>query len=188
MFSCKQNTSSDSKNAATDSANLKIINDSTILGWTAYKTTDKIAVKGIFQEYKIENIGDGENVKDILDGTSVIISPSSVFSKDTSRDIKLKYFFFDKMLGDIKATLNFDQDSAFLTVSMNGIDKKFPVLYTVADTVFTLESNIQLADFDALNALSSLHEVCKDKHTGPDGVSKTWEDVGINARVVFTRN
>ena len=29
--------------------------DNTVLNWTAYKTTDKIPVKGVFQEVKIRN-------------------------------------------------------------------------------------------------------------------------------------
>ncbi len=40
-------------------------------------------------------------------------------------------------------------------------------------------------NWDAKNALTSLNNECKDLHKGTDGVSKTWEEVAINISSTF---
>lgn len=189
LFSCKQNAPAEEVVTETTEEvvvqKLSIVNDSTTVGWTAYKTTDKAPVKGTFTQFTIENVNDAETPIDILNGASITVPMSSVFTKDTARDATLRTFFFDKLAGDIKGTLTFEEGDAFLTLTLNGVEQKFPVQYSISDDVFTLESVIQLADYKALDALKSLHKACKDLHMGADGVSKTWEEVAINGRVVF---
>jgi hypothetical protein len=46
---------------------------------------------------------------------------------------------------------------------------------------------MDLKNWNALEALASLNKACEALHTGPDGVSKTWEDVAINASVFLSK-
>lgn len=190
LFSCKQNAPAEDTTMVETTEEkiqkLTIVSDSTMVGWTAYKTSEKLPVKGVFKDFQLENINEeGETPTDILNGASIVISTASVFSQDSTRDFKLRTFFFEKLTGDIKGTLSFEEDNSYLTVNLNDVEKKFPVSYEISNNILTIESTIQLADFNALKALASLHEVCKDLHKGADGVSKTWEEVGINGRVFF---
>ena len=71
--------------------------DKTSIHWTAYKTTDKVPVKGQFNKFHVENLKKGASVKDVLNGLKFSIPVSSIFSKDSIRDGKLNTFFFDIM-------------------------------------------------------------------------------------------
>ena len=42
---------------------------------------------------------------------------------------------------------------------------------------------MDLETWQSQTAIASLNVVCNDKHKGPDGVSKTWSEVAINAQI-----
>lgn len=160
------------------------------VNWTGYKTTEKVAVKGVFQEIAINNIKNDTSAVGALNGTSFDIPVSSLFSKDPTRDSKLKELFFGVMDATVSltGTLNLNSDgTGNIDLKMNGVQHKIPVTFIVSGQLVELEGTMNIGDFNAQPALKSLSEACFDLHKGPDGVSKTWSDVAISAAVYLKK-
>ena len=160
--------------------------------WMAYKTASKIGVSGTFDKVDYKAVAkEGKNFREILVGSSVSIDTSSVNSKNTGRDVKLVKFFFEQMnsntitakITDIKADKKLKGKPrtgvVTLNVTMNGVTKSVPMKYSFADSVFSAKGTIDIFDFSASKALSSINKACFDLHKG-----KTWNDVTI----AFTTN
>jgi hypothetical protein len=137
--------------------------------WTAFKTPLKLGVKGTFD--KIAFVAG----KNCLEGAEVIINKHSVDTKNPGRDDTLDQFFFSKLKGDIKAkVLKVDEKTLDVAVTMNGVTKTVPFHYTKKDGRIEAKGVIDLFDFSASDALSSIAKACYDKHAG-----KTWNDVEL---------
>lgn len=155
---------------------------STTINWIAYKTTSKVPVKGQFTKFSIENTKNGNSVKEALDGLKFSIPVSSLFTKDTIRDGKLKKFFFGSMENttEIKGTLHFVNDTAGTAdITMNGISQVLPITYVIDGQMVSIEAVMNLDNWKAQAAIEALNLVCLDLHKGEDGISKTWSDVKI---------
>ncbi|CAL2104392.1 YceI-like domain-containing protein [Tenacibaculum sp. 190130A14a] len=158
------------------------------INWTAYKTTDKTPVKGQFQKVNITAGGQGESVKEAINNVEFSVPVSSIFTKDTSRDFKIKKFFFAVMDQTqlLSGKLVLENDSiGYADLTMNGVTKKLPFNYTISEKTFNMNSVMKITDWNAEKALSSLNEACKDLHKGADGVSKTWDEVAIDISSTF---
>lgn len=165
-----------------------IMADSTIIGWTAYKTTAKVPVKGQFSELTIENVKKDSTMLGALNGLKFKIPVKSLFTNDTIRDGKLKKFFFGAMENttSIKGLLHLNnENTSMVELTMNGITRELPIAYIMTDNKVTIVGNMELDNWQAKAALEALNVVCKDLHTGDDGISKTWSDVKIEVIVVL---
>ncbi|WP_445455210.1 YceI family protein [Flavobacterium sp. HNIBRBA15423] len=166
---------------------LKIISDSTKVGWTAYKTTEKVAVSGSFKEIELKNTQTGETPETVLEGASFSIPVSSLFTNNEDRDNKLKTIFFAALKNTemIGGAFNFRDGKCFLTLTLNDVTKQIEVPYTYENKKFALNSTINLDDFGGQEAIKAINTTCFELHKGADGVSKTWNDVAINGSVLF---
>ena len=179
--SCKEINNKDEEQKI-DQKSYSINLDKTSIHWTAYKTTDKVPVKGQFNKFNIENLKKGASVKGVLNGLKFSIPVSSIFSKDSIRDGKLNTFFFDIMKNTklITGTLNIGSENlGTVDLTMNGIDKKMPVTYSLDNDIMTINAIMNLDNWQAQAALRTLNEACKALHTGADGIAKTWNEVDI---------
>ncbi len=189
-FSCKQTKKEEEKTEETATAIYNIVEDSTDVRFTAYKTTDKVPVGGTFQEIELSYTA-GETPMETLDGLGFSIPVSSLFTNDPTkvRDPKIIEFFFEKMAEtqSITGTFTFKDDkSCAVQLSMNGMSTELPMEYEITDDNHVNFSGVMdLTQWNALDALASLNEACKVLHTGSDGVSKTWEDVAIKGSVLL---
>lgn len=192
VVSCKKDEKKETpiEDVKSEFVGLNIIQDSTKVNWTAYKTTDKVAVGGSFTEIMIENQKVAETVEEALEGASFSIPVSSLFTNNPERDGKLKEFFFGVLKNTemIGGTFNFRDGKCFLTLTLNDITKQIEVASEFVDNKFTVKSDINLDDFGAQDALTSLNKVCGDLHKGADGVSKTWNEVAISGSIQFEKN
>lgn len=160
------------------------------VNWTGYKTTDKVAVNGVFQEIVIQNVKNDTTAVGALNNTNFDIPISSLFSKDTIRDSKLKELFFGVMDATVSLTgkLNINADgTGNVDLKMNGVQHKVPINYVVSGQLVELEGTLKLEDFKAESALASISEACFDLHKGADGISKTWSEVGISAAIYLKK-
>jgi polyisoprenoid-binding protein YceI len=156
------------------------------LQWTAYKTSDKVPVKGTFKDVRITRSMSSADKAGALDGMSFEIPVSSIFTNDTIRDGKLQKFFFAVMENSmtLKGELNVESsDTGKMNISMNGMSKELPFEFEIEQDTIHLNAAMDLNDWGAQKALESLNEACKVLHTGPDGVSKTWSEVALNAKI-----
>ncbi len=155
----------------------------TTVFWTGYKTSAKTPVKGQFTNLTIDNVKKAKTAREAIDGITFSIPVSSLFSKNKTRDSKLKEFLFGAMdkTEFITGNIHIVNDSlAHADISMNAVTHRVPLHYFIDGQMLSMDADIDLSDWKALDALASLHEVCKEKHTGDDGVSKTWSEVGIH--------
>ncbi len=160
-----------------------LVPETTSVFWTAYKTSDKTPVKGQFMKLEILNPKQANSAKEAIDGIAFSIPVSSLFSNEEERDSKLKEFFFGVMdqTAFLTGDVHIENDTlAMASVQMNGMTKVVPLTYFLDGQMISIHGNMNLNDWNAQDALSSLNKVCEDLHKGPDGKSITWNEVGIN--------
>lgn len=171
-----------------DQAFMIPVQDSVVVEWTAYKTTDKLPVKGNFTTVNLDSYGEGSTVASVLDGAKFSINAMEIATGDESRDVKIKDSFFGLMTEPGVITGEFVQTGAewFVKLKMNGVTvEKLPAKVEITDNTAQVTASIQLADFKALEVLEALNTACFDLHIGGDGISKTWDVVDISASVSF---
>ena len=156
------------------------------VSWKAYK----IGVGGIFDSVKYSAVAPkGNNFREILVGSSIEIDTASVNSKNSGRDVKLVKFFFEQMssknitakIVDIKSDKRVrgkpKTGVMLVAITMNGKTKEIPMNYIFNKGDLSAKGHIDLLDFSASKALSSINKACFDLHKG-----KTWSDVAIGFR------
>ncbi len=194
-YSCKE-TKKEKKEEAIEpvASTYSLVKDSTKVSFTAYKTTKKLPVGGKFMKIDLANTKGGSTPLDALNGTTFKIPVSSLFTNDATgtRDPKLLQFFFGvmknpqhisgvfKTLGDNKCSID---------VTLNGETGTIPLEYTMtSENSITFNGVMDLKDWNALDAISSINDACKELHTGDDGISQTWNDVAVQAQVLLQKN
>jgi polyisoprenoid-binding protein YceI len=165
------------------------------LGWTAYKFTEKKAVKGSFTTTNVQGPNSAKTLAALAEGLRMEIDGASFESGDPGRNATVKDFFFGKFnpafkLEAVAKKLTGSDTEGNLTIEikMNGTSKEVPFTYTAnGQGEFIAKGGINLLDWQLKAALDSLHQACEVQHTGPDGVSKTWEVVDLEIKGKFTK-
>ena len=166
---------------------LEVVPNSAKVEWTAYKTTDKIPVKGYFPYIALRGLRDGNTPEEVLAKAEFIISTESLSTGDPSRDAKIINSFFGLMKDSGSLTGRFipAKDKPRLRVKMNGFSVDVPAETNFENDLFRLTVRIRLSDFGALEMLAELNRTCLELHKGADGISKTWEEVDVTGTVLF---
>ncbi len=186
--SCKPEGKKEIKKKELKTAPFSLESANNSIDFIAYKTTDKIPVKGTFKKVTITKNGQGDTVKEAINGAEFSIPVSSLFTNDASRDYKLKKIFFGVMDNTklLSGALNISDDtSGTASITMNAITADLPFTYTLEGKEFKLTATMNLDNWNAQNAVDSLNVVCRDLHKAADGISKTWSEVAINITSVF---
>ncbi len=174
--------------APNSTAEFSIEKASKQINFTAYKTSDKIPVGGQFKKVNVLSGGEGNTVKEAIHNTEFSIPVSSLFTQNSSRDYKIKKFFFGIMdntkLLSGKLLLT-DTTNGVVEIKMNGVSQKVPFKYSIADRVFNMKASMDVNNWNASKALASLNNVCLDLHRGADGISITWSEVTLNITTIF---
>ena len=174
--------SSENEKDTNSKKELTYLDAKTIIQWTAYKTTDKIGVKGTFNYFESENKHKASSIEEIISTTKFKIPTASVFSGNAPRDILIKTYFFDAMMNTdtIYGSFSAAKDGkGLVAIKMNNVEFENDFTYSFRNDSLKINASLLLDNWNGYSALSSLHEQCFDKHTGPDGVSKTWPDVDL---------
>jgi len=178
---------------ATSSEKFSIVQDSTKVSFTAYKTTEKLPVGGKFTKINITNSNEGDTAMEALNGTTFSIPVSSLFTNDATgtRDPKILEFFFGVMdnteliSGVFKVA---GEDKCSIDVTLNGKTANIPLAHEMTgDNRHSFSGVMNLENWDALSAVESINKACEALHTGKDGVSKTWSDVAVHADVLLQK-
>lgn len=164
---------------------------STIVTWTAFKLSDKVAVDGSFDVIEITPGAESSTDKlEIFTGSTFTIDPSNLNTQDELRDRKLKNSFFGNLdnSGAITGVVNdMTQTSVGLTFTMNGIDVGYTGEVIMDENDVTIKAVIDMNDFEAQVAMDSLSVVCAEKHTGPDGENVLWPDVAVAVKTTLIK-
>lgn len=166
--------------------------EATSVKWTAYKTTEKVGVGGEFTTVNFEEKS-GATPEEALNGLKFSIPVSSLFTNDATntRDAKIKTSFFGSMLDTelLTGTIAYTSGNCVANLTMNGVTHELPLEINIEDERrVTLKGVMNLANWNALDALAALNKVCFDLHKGADGVSKTWEDVAIQVETYLRKS
>jgi len=194
-YSCKDTKKKKEKEVKEmASESFTLVKDSTKVSFTAYKTSEKLPVGGKFMKINIKDSKNGATALEALNGAEFGIPVSSLFTNEATgtRDPKLLEFFFGVMQdteiisGVFKTVAD---NTCSIDVTMNGETSNIPLEYTInSETSITFNGTLNLEDWNALEAVVSINNACKELHTGKDGVSKTWTDVAVQAQVLLKKN
>jgi hypothetical protein len=161
--------------------------DSTKLSWTAYKTNDKIGVLGAFDSFSLGGFKEGATAAEVFENGKFNIASASVNSKNPDRDKKISEHFFSTMLNGLSITGTVSEVSnnhAVVLIDMNGVTmKQMFDLKTDDATYCTIQADLNLENWNAIESVNALNKVCYDLHKGADGVSKLWSEVHVELTV-----
>lgn len=178
----KQNTTDNDvavKNYIIDTQN-------SVINWTAYKTTEKIPVKGVFKTVDIKKSKPAANPIEVLQDLEFEVPVSGIFSKDSIRDYKLVTYFFGVMDNtlNLSGKINIQENGkGNIRLTMNGLTKELPFTYEVKGEIIEMKASMDLDTWQAQAAIAALNEVCNEKHKAADGISKTWNEVALQIEV-----
>ena len=194
LFSCGGETTTKNEAAADNVGETCFYSYDDIAGakvsWTAFKTSDKVAVGGRFDQVNVKAGDKSTKITDVLETIIFNIPISSTNTANEDRDAKLVKSFFgamnqtDIILGQVKSvTGDNTSGTCVFYLTLNNIEKETSIDYTVEDNLLKLSGEIDLLNWEGEGAISSLNKVCEALHTGADGVTKTWSivELGIEA-------
>ncbi|NPA43018.1 MAG: hypothetical protein GXO27_03195 [Chlorobi bacterium] len=166
--------------------------DTAYMQWTAFKTTAKIPVEGTFTQTRWDLKRRVNRPEEFVERAYFKTLTSSVHTGNPERDRTIFEGLFARMIeGKIiearTASLDTASQTVRIAIRMNGKEVLVPFKYRITgDTLLTAEGSVDLLkDFGAAGPFQSLHEACKDQHTGEDGISKTWTDVDLKAFIKY---
>lgn len=153
------------------------------LGWTAFKTTEKVPVAGTFNDVTF-TASETEDVESALLSIEFEINTQSVETQNEERNGKIAESFFGTIntptiYGTI-ASVDMEAGKAVVAIMMNGISFDVPGDFKMDGDNFMYTSNIDVASWNAVSGIEKLNEVCTDLHKGNDGVSVLWQNVDIS--------
>lgn len=188
------NKPTDSKSNEVD-CTYSLLQDSSSVNWTAFKTNARFGVKGRFDELKIGLPDNVSSPIDALVGTSFDIETNSVNTGDLVRDPKLIEFFFNVLTngkiikGSIKsADGNEKEGNGLIELMFNGIVKDISYTYQIENNTIYLKTGINLDEWNGSDAVKNLNTACYDLHTGEDGESKLWPDIEIEVVALLKKD
>ncbi len=187
--SCKKKEAPKQETTVATKDGYQISSSGSEVYWTGYKFTEKKGVKGKFKTINVTNAPVAATALDAFNGAEFSIPTSSVWSDNAIRDGKLKELFFGFMDNTefLTGTFATKGSEIVLNLKMNGETKEIPLKHTIQDRHVKLEGSLNMLEFGAVKAYNSIHKACEVLHTGTDGVSKTWEDVAIEALVFLKK-
>ncbi len=184
-ISCKN----EKQNSTEDKIAIKnfiVDTNKSVINWTAYKTTEKIPVKGVFKEVVIKNPKSASNISELINDLEFEIPVSSIFSNDSIRDYKLVNFFFGVMKNTLilKGKMSgIENGKGIINLSMNGMSEDMPFTYEVIEDNIVINALMNIDNWKAQEAINALNEACNDMHKAADSISKTWSEVALNIKV-----
>ena len=182
LTSCSSDNQSKDSSATEEQSCFYSYNDgASTLEWTAFKTNDKLAVAGTFNEITVE-AEQAESQLDVIRSISFKINTKSVETNNEERNGKIVEHFFavintPEISGKVVSVNEKGETTIMLT--MNGISIDVKGTSKLEGDTYSFESSIDMLKWNGMAGINKLNEVCKDLHTGPDGISKLWSEVAL---------
>ena len=175
------------------------VSNSAKMEWTAFKTTQKVAVKGTFKDLQLvkpNNKKEGhQSLEEWMENHSFSINVKTVDTQNAARDKTLYEHFFSLM----KTSLDYLPGDIFMTGKIKKVDRKkseliallgvngqkheVPFKYSYTNETLEITGTTDLLKLGLEKAHASLHKACFELHKGEDGVSKTWTEVELKGQV-----
>jgi hypothetical protein len=154
----------------------------TVLEWTAYKFTEKAPVKGTFNKFEIKGLDSSEDPKELIESLTFDIVTESVETQNPERNGKIAEFFFgtiatSHITGKVKSLSQ--NGKATIEIKMNGKSQDVVGDYALDGGKFSFNGSIDVLNWGAEKGIEALNTKCKELHTGADGKSKLWSEIGL---------
>lgn len=195
MFACggaeeSDETNEDEDQVTEEACTYSYDESSTVLTWTAFKTSEKVAVNGTFDKINV-TAKESDDMLGVFDGATFEIPINTLNTQDPVRDHKLKNSFFGNMETTEMITgtiVSMTETEAVVDITMNGGTVSYDGTVEIDGETVTLSIVMDILDFDGQLAMDSLSVVCAEKHTGEDGENRLWSDVGITAKTTLKKD
>jgi hypothetical protein len=199
FIACGSETENDSKVESVDQSSgesclYSYDKEGSSVNWTAFKTTQRVAVGGSFDSVLVSLPDTIRSPKEALKNASFSIISSSVFTNNTIRDGTIRKYFFSKLKndgnieGNIRIVEGTDKfGSGTIVLNINDVKRDIGFKYTIEGDVIIIKTKITLVSFEGEEAVQSLNTECKDVHAGADGVSKLWPDLEIEVKAALKK-
>jgi hypothetical protein len=189
LFSCGGNDTETTKSTS-EKCTYTVVNENSTLDWTAFKFTERKGVTGTFREINIDGLESSEDPKTLIESLSFSIPTSTVETENPERNGKISKQFFgtistEKITGEVKSLGK--NGKAVISIKMNGVSKDVTGEYTLNAGTFVFKAAIDVVDWNAGGGIAALNAICKDLHTGTDGVSKLWSEVDLSFTTVLKK-
>ena len=189
LFSCGGNDNETTKSAS-EKCTYSVVNENSTLEWTAFKFTERKGVTGTFREINIDGLESSEDPKTLIESLSFSIPTSTVETENPERNGKISKQFFgtistENITGEVKSLGK--NGKAVISIKMNGVSKDVTGDYSLNAGTFVFKAAIDVVDWNAGNGIAALNAMCKDLHTGTDGVSKLWSEVDLSFTTVLKK-
>ncbi len=182
LVSCSSEDKSESKETE-KSCSYTYNHAASSMEWTAFKFNAKTPVKGTFTVLNIKGETSSEDPKALIKSLKFSIPTNTVETQNPERNGKIVTYFFGKIATD-SITGNVvdlkENGEATIAITMNKIKREVKGSYTMLDGKFNFNASIDVLDWQAGTGIEALNTICKDLHTGEDGVSKLWSEVDLS--------
>lgn len=151
--------------------------------WTAFKTMEKVAVSGTFDDvkFKFGDVNKNGTLESQLSNATATIDLMKVNLNDDLKNQNVKQFFFSAFNKKDPIRVTFkdvfegkNKGTILANVRMNGKTQKVPMQYEVAGGKIVAKGMIDLLQFGLDEARMSLQKGVYDLHEG-----MTWSQVEI---------
>jgi polyisoprenoid-binding protein YceI len=182
--------------AATQSAQsvctTKFKPDSLKLTWTGYKFTSKKGVEGTFKSIQFKQSEKALSLKELMESVTFDIDATTLDSGLEQRNKTLLETVIKGLAGGTHITgriANYDEVKhiAVIKLTMNGVTKDLPFKVESQLDSVTGDGALDMLDFSMKSKYDAVALACKDLHTGPDKVAKTWSEVGVKLSALTTK-
>ena len=173
------------------------IHDSTQINWTAYKFESKAGVGGSFKECEVYTLSDNGPIAKVMNGLEFRIPISSTFTKNEDRDKKIVEHFFgtlvstDLIVGEIIEVSGDNKSGKVgMKITMNGETVACEGSYAMQDDGhIDLTTELDMTNWNGLEAVSALNKVCEDLHReAPGQESKLWPNVSVQVKAYLKKD
>jgi len=156
--------------------------------WTAYKFSNKTGVVGSFDNIVYEPPLQKGTIKQLLEHSTFTIETASINSNLKLRDERISTYFFSTIAaksirGSFLEVNNNNKGKINIVMGKNSHVNDFT--YEIFSDKIQIHTIINLELWSALPGIIALNEICKNEHTGKDGISKLWSEVTITAEIAL---
>ncbi len=154
--------------------------------WIAFESPDKVGIRGSFDTLNFEAQQKRDDCAfSYFTMATVHIDTSSVKTQNQERDKTLVKAFFKHMIeGDyidaIIKRVDLDKQELSVEITMNDVSQSIYMPYTFDQKRLKAHGRIDLVNFLASPALSSINEVSSHK-----GKGKVWSDIDVSFELVL---
>lgn len=179
---------------ATEECSYQVNPENVQVKWTAFKFTNKTGVGGQFDSVSVGSSGTLAKPQDALQDMSFTIPVSKINTNNPDRDKKIQDYFFGALDNTASITgkiVSYEgserEGDVLVNLMMNGVSSEVGMKYFVEGQSVTINGAIDVGNWNALGGITALNSVCKDLHTGDDGVSKLWPNVDIEVVAILDK-